>query len=126
SRDVPARRPRRAATPTTPTTPHPIGWSPHVTRNSWPRPSTAESTAAELPTSSAVRPGERRCSTPAETGFGRERNCALDESSSAQFRGEREATQPAQSVQMGRSEEHTSELQSRFDLVCRLLLEKKN
>src|SRR5699024_11708702 len=31
-------------------------------------------------------------------------------------------------VKMGkapRSEEHTSELQSRFDLVCRLLLEKK-
>src|SRR5699024_11951647 len=27
---------------------------------------------------------------------------------------------------MSRSEEHTSELQSRFDLVCRLLLEKKN
>src|SRR5699024_10493530 len=26
----------------------------------------------------------------------------------------------------GKSEEHTSELQSRFDLVCRLLLEKKN
>src|SRR5699024_12033159 len=25
-----------------------------------------------------------------------------------------------------RSEEHTSELQSRFDLVCRLLLDKKN
>src|SRR5699024_12867288 len=25
-----------------------------------------------------------------------------------------------------RSEEHTSELQSRFDLVCRLLLQKKN
>src|SRR5437868_11471991 len=30
------------------------------------------------------------------------------------------------SVQLLRSEEHTSELQSRFDLVCRLLLEKKN
>src|SRR5207249_10883980 len=29
-------------------------------------------------------------------------------------------------VQQQRSEEHTSELQSRFDLVCRLLLEKKN
>src|SRR5690349_5476171 len=29
-------------------------------------------------------------------------------------------------VQEGRSEEHTSELQSRRDLVCRLLLEKKN
>src|SRR5207249_10878837 len=29
------------------------------------------------------------------------------------------------SVRRKRSEEHTSELQSRFDLVCRLLLEKK-
>src|SRR5438067_6106360 len=28
-------------------------------------------------------------------------------------------------VMRPRSEEHTSELQSRFDLVCRLLLEKK-
>src|SRR5699024_11321656 len=28
-------------------------------------------------------------------------------------------------VNRSRSEEHTSELQSRFDLVCRLLLEKK-
>src|SRR5699024_12710010 len=33
----------------------------------------------------------------------------------------------ARALEMGerRSEEHTSELQSRFDLVCRLLLEKK-
>src|SRR2546429_7266618 len=29
-------------------------------------------------------------------------------------------------VSCGRSEEHTSELQSRLHLVCRLLLEKKN
>src|SRR5699024_12086266 len=29
------------------------------------------------------------------------------------------------SMRFKRSEEHTSELQSRFDLVCRLLLEKK-
>src|SRR5699024_11852552 len=29
-------------------------------------------------------------------------------------------------MKQARSEEHTSELQSRFDLVCRLLLEKKN
>src|SRR5690349_23167755 len=29
-------------------------------------------------------------------------------------------------VHLNRSEEHTSELQSRRDLVCRLLLEKKN
>src|SRR5438105_12780668 len=35
--------------------------------------------------------------------------------------GEREALHVA-----ARSEEHTSELQSRVDLVCRLLLEKKN
>src|SRR5699024_11874036 len=28
-------------------------------------------------------------------------------------------------IKKDRSEEHTSELQSRFDLVCRLLLEKK-
>src|SRR5437868_7964139 len=33
---------------------------------------------------------------------------------------------PVVSTSIGiRSEEHTSELQSRFDLVCRLLLEKK-
>src|SRR5699024_952226 len=29
-------------------------------------------------------------------------------------------------IRNAKSEEHTSELQSRFDLVCRLLLEKKN
>src|SRR5699024_11352729 len=35
-------------------------------------------------------------------------------------------TGAAEAIQQGlRSEEHTSELQSRFDLVCRLLLEKK-
>src|SRR5207249_11722508 len=31
----------------------------------------------------------------------------------------------AAGAHLARSEEHTSELQSRFDLVCRLLLEKK-
>src|SRR5437868_14313930 len=44
------------------------------------------------------------------------------------FHGEPEATSPenAPGPQFSlRSEEHTSELQSRFDLVCRLLLEKK-
>src|SRR5437868_7983938 len=36
-------------------------------------------------------------------------------------------TRPCLPLAVGdRSEEHTSELQSRFDLVCRLLLEKKN
>src|SRR5699024_12623299 len=33
--------------------------------------------------------------------------------------------QPRDAHIAARSEEHTSELQSRFDLVCRLLLEKK-
>src|SRR2546429_6367120 len=32
---------------------------------------------------------------------------------------------PARNRRTGRSEEHTSELQSRLHLVCRLLLEKK-
>src|SRR5207249_8148012 len=32
---------------------------------------------------------------------------------------------PVSAIGQPRSEEHTSELQSRFDLVCRLLLEKK-
>src|SRR5207249_10343176 len=36
-----------------------------------------------------------------------------------------EAGARAIDLNFGRSEEHTSELQSRFDLVCRLLLEKK-
>src|SRR5699024_12305661 len=34
--------------------------------------------------------------------------------------------EPVLTVRQQRSEEHTSELQSRFDLVCRLLLAKKN
>src|SRR5687768_17753241 len=38
-------------------------------------------------------------------------------------RARRRNPQPA--VAQGRSEEHTSELQSRLHLVCRLLLEKK-
>src|SRR5699024_12257700 len=41
----------------------------------------------------------------------------------AEFYNKRGAARCAKSN--GRSEEHTSELQSRFDLVCRLLLEKK-
>src|SRR5437868_12420914 len=39
--------------------------------------------------------------------------------------GTRTSIQPSSGWSVARSEEHTSELQSRFDLVCRLLLEKK-
>src|SRR5207302_6234094 len=37
-----------------------------------------------------------------------------------------EVPETGTTVRIGRSEEHTSELQSRENLVCRLLLEKKN
>src|SRR5438309_7936792 len=36
------------------------------------------------------------------------------------------AREPLNRYGLSRSEEHTSELQSQFHLVCRLLLEKKN
>src|SRR5690349_23403691 len=39
--------------------------------------------------------------------------------------GSKDRVSPLFQVDNGRSEEHTSELQSRRDLVCRLLLEKK-
>src|SRR5690606_41289770 len=41
-------------------------------------------------------------------------------------RGETCAERDLHADELGRSEEHTSELQSRENLVCRLLLEKKN
>src|SRR5439155_23031189 len=41
-------------------------------------------------------------------------------------KGPRAARRPDNGVAARRSEEHTSELQSRGHLVCRLLLEKKN
>src|SRR5689334_23965215 len=37
----------------------------------------------------------------------------------------RDSPRPRGRPEQGRSEEHTSELQSQFHLVCRLLLEKK-
>src|SRR5690606_40676723 len=45
--------------------------------------------------------------------------------SSALERGISQKTSPVTGVIFSRSEEHTSELQSRENLVCRLLLEKK-
>src|SRR5437588_9004628 len=49
-------------------------------------------------------------------------NREIKRSGSRKFTGRSEAQKPDNSV---RSEEHTSELQSHSDLVCRLLLEKK-
>src|SRR2546422_2111208 len=45
--------------------------------------------------------------------------------SRAARRGDRDARSHGRSAAAPRSEEHTSELQSRLHLVCRLLLEKK-
>src|SRR5690606_30088640 len=54
-------------------------------------------------------------------------DAALDESNVIRFRQElRELAKDTQYIVITRSEEHTSELQSRENLVCRLLLEKKN
>src|SRR2546421_7611465 len=53
----------------------------------------------------------------ANTAVARSRNVARGKMDQASVVG------PAHEIQ--RSEEHTSELQSRSDLVCRLLLEKK-
>src|SRR5699024_12808308 len=52
---------------------------------------------------------------------------ALAETGPSHWRASRSRAGPQgkESPSMTRSEEHTSELQSRFDLVCRLLLEKK-
>src|SRR5204862_7732833 len=50
--------------------------------------------------------------------------CAAQPSSATPSRVAHRVAQA--SGETGRSEEHTSELQSRRDLVCRLLLEKKN
>src|SRR5437868_10690635 len=51
------------------------------------------------------------------------RDCASEVGRTAAGRGGAASGRRARRT---RSEEHTSELQSRFDLVCRLLLEKKN
>src|SRR5437867_9524668 len=51
---------------------------------------------------------QRVCAVVARRGFGHHLGCG-----------------PAHGQSLDRSEEHTSELQSPYDLVCRLLLEKK-
>src|SRR5690606_42064440 len=53
------------------------------------------------------------------------RNQNLGETSARPRRGIRSSARPRRDLGEERSEEHTSELQSRENLVCRLLLEKK-
>src|SRR5207249_7844146 len=60
-----------------------------------------------------------------EEGLGHAVDAVIDADFSGRIGSVREA-QLEVPYELQRSEEHTSELQSRFDLVCRLLLEKKN
>src|SRR3712207_8856110 len=62
-----------------------------------------------------------RSPSAAEEGPGRRRGCP-----EGQDQADREGSQGSrEGARQARSEEHTSELQSRQYLVCRLLLEKK-
>src|SRR5690349_23019429 len=63
---------------------------------------------------------QKRSSTPSPARAGLTWSCGPTETPP-----EISTTSAASSAPASRSEEHTSELQSRRDLVCRLLLEKK-
>src|SRR5699024_12107978 len=80
----------------------------------------------------ASRLGSRRCSrrvaSTSASRSGRWQRVSLPPSRSrrkAQAQTSSRVHRPSWRAAARRSEEHTSELQSRFDLVCRLLLEKK-
>src|SRR5699024_12308308 len=79
-----------------------------------------------LPISASHRAGQRRASERYPLALALADPFPL---SKAIARGPLWMTRPphllADKAEHCRSEEHTSELQSRFDLVCRLLLEKK-
>src|SRR5690349_23672859 len=78
--------------------------------------------AAPTPTTTAANPSRRLC------GRSGSRQGAEPARSAWSAEGGQREARPAPSTGGGvlsRSEEHTSELQSRRDLVCRLLLEKK-
>src|SRR5699024_11899609 len=66
-----------------------------------------------------MRPARSRASRRARTW-------ATPSSIASDRAGEKPLHEAGRTKATFRSEEHTSELQSRFDLVCRLLLEKKN
>src|SRR5690242_21042730 len=63
------------------------------------------------------------CTSPLKPGAGKEEPRPRPNSSEVSLSGM--ASSPVYGGLRGRSEEHTSELQSHVNLVCRLLLEKK-
>src|SRR2546428_9656665 len=92
---------------------------------------TAKMPATKTSTAKADRPGRN---DPCPCGSGRKyKQCCLEKDEAkeraAYAKAAEEAPEPAPEAPppraRTRSEEHTSELQSRSDLVCRLLLEKK-
>src|SRR5438067_12380401 len=72
--------------------------------------------SSDLPSMQSLRPPQHQASQSRSKGHVRAPRTGAGEQPRSQ---QRPARAPL------RSEEHTSELQSRFDLVCRLLLEKK-
>src|SRR5207249_5972616 len=87
-------------------------------------PSTPANTSACRPTSRSGLVSAATLATPAKipvkTNPAKKPPCIFAHSSARSG-----SDQSARADRRPRSEEHTSELQSRFDLVCRLLLEKK-
>src|SRR5687768_17800025 len=77
--------------------------------------------------SSDLKPPSKSALRGTSTPWLIERRCASFSCSSTPWsrRPERPGESGARRGQRARSEEHTSELQSRLHLVCRLLLEKK-
>src|SRR2546428_3527551 len=76
-----------------------------------------------------ARPGSARapppCAVPADFDSSAAFSTSAHAVPSGYFSSPRRATISVRRRGIIRSEEHTSELQSRSDLVCRLLLEKK-
>src|SRR5690606_41034274 len=78
----------------------------------------------EIPECRAYGDGKRGSGAP--IGFGLQRVQEYARFVRERFRRSRAGPALREEQQRARSEEHTSELQSREKLVCRLLLEKKN
>src|SRR5207249_11104130 len=79
-----------------------------------------------LPISSATAAPGSTATTPTPVSIRRTRGTSARTATTAIPTSIRTASATTTTTSGRRSEEHTSELQSRFDLVCRLLLEKKN
>src|SRR5207249_7566323 len=87
------------------------------------RPSSASATISNPYRSSRVRIPWRKITWSSASRM--RSGAEVAAGSGADVAGRAESLGTLEGRRIARSEEHTSELQSRFDLVCRLLLEKK-